>query len=141
MLKRSYSLAATLLVVHEIDSAFWREWNLFGLPGGISLFLAIHVVMVLALLWGHERVLLGDRVGTWMSVLLGLSGVATTLIHGSYLLSGSDAFRTPASLSVLGSMLVVSVVLLGTAFFGTDAPLRAGGEAIAERAVSTASRS
>lgn len=128
MLKRTYSLAATLLVVHEIDSAFWQEWNLFGLPGGVSLFLAVHVAMVWALLWGHERVLLGDRAGTWMSVLLGLSGVATALIHGSFLLRGADAFRTPASLAVLGSTLVVSLVLLGAAFFGPAVSRRTGGE-------------
>ena len=29
-----YLINATLLIVHEIDSAYWEEWKLFGLPGG-----------------------------------------------------------------------------------------------------------
>ncbi len=34
MLHRLYVLNATLLLVHELDSAFWREWDVLGLPGG-----------------------------------------------------------------------------------------------------------
>jgi hypothetical protein len=34
-------LNLALLITHEIDSAFWKEWNLFGLPGGVQEFLAL----------------------------------------------------------------------------------------------------
>ncbi len=34
MLRSLYLANATLLVVHELDSVFWREWELFRLPGG-----------------------------------------------------------------------------------------------------------
>ncbi len=27
-----------MLIVHEIDSAYWEEWKLFRLPGGESVF-------------------------------------------------------------------------------------------------------
>ena len=29
----TYLADLTLLVVHEIDSAYWKEWELFHLPG------------------------------------------------------------------------------------------------------------
>ena len=38
-------LGAALLVVHELDSTFWREWELFGLPDsadGLQQFVADH---------------------------------------------------------------------------------------------------
>ncbi|MGD0589579.1 MAG: DUF6713 family protein [Bacteroidota bacterium] len=34
-------LNLTLLIIHEIDSTFWKEWNLFRLPGGIQGVLAL----------------------------------------------------------------------------------------------------
>jgi hypothetical protein len=37
-----YFMNAILLIVHEIDSAYWKEWELFKLRGGITGFLIIH---------------------------------------------------------------------------------------------------
>ena len=37
-----YLANAVLLISHEIDSAYWKEWDLFKLPGGITGFLIIH---------------------------------------------------------------------------------------------------
>lgn len=37
-----YLANAILLICHEMDSAYWKEWELFRLPGGITLFLIIH---------------------------------------------------------------------------------------------------
>lgn len=33
---------AALLVTHEIDAAYWKEWELFGLPGTEGGFLVLH---------------------------------------------------------------------------------------------------
>jgi len=30
-----YLANAVLLINHEIDSAYWKEWELFKLPGGM----------------------------------------------------------------------------------------------------------
>ena len=32
---RLYLANTALLIAHEIDSAYWKEWELFHLPGGI----------------------------------------------------------------------------------------------------------
>jgi len=37
-----YLINAILLINHEIDSAFWKEWELFKLLGGIGGFLILH---------------------------------------------------------------------------------------------------
>ena len=29
-----YVVNATLLICHQIDSAYWREWELLRVPGG-----------------------------------------------------------------------------------------------------------
>ncbi|MFA9496698.1 MAG: DUF6713 family protein, partial [Candidatus Bathyarchaeota archaeon] len=47
-----YLINATLLIVHEIDSAYWEEWKLFGLPGGLQGFLLIHIPLIALILYG-----------------------------------------------------------------------------------------
>ena len=49
-----YLANAVLLILHEIDSAYWREWELFRIPGGIALFLALHVPLLSVVLLGQN---------------------------------------------------------------------------------------
>jgi hypothetical protein len=58
-----YAVNAVLLIVHEIDSAYWKEWELFHLPGGISGFLALHIPLILVVFYGFSRVVLETRGG------------------------------------------------------------------------------
>src|SRR5512138_2206626 len=100
-----YLLEAALLVVHEIDSAFWREWDLFGLPGGEAGFLALHVPLVAVVVWGYGRVVEGARAGARMSAALAIAGLAAAAIHGTLLARGAPEFRTAPSLLVLAAVL------------------------------------
>lgn len=52
MLFRLYFINAILLILHEIDSAYWREWELFSLPGGTNGFLPLHVPLLFFVLYG-----------------------------------------------------------------------------------------
>ena len=47
-----YLINAVLLINHEIDSAYWKEWELFRLPGGITGFLVIHFPLLFLVLHG-----------------------------------------------------------------------------------------
>ena len=47
-----YLANAILLIIHEIDSAFWKEWELFKLPGGINGFLILHFPLLFLILYG-----------------------------------------------------------------------------------------
>jgi len=58
-----YLLNLSLLITHEIDSAFWKEWELFRLPGGIQLFLLLNFVLVILYLLGHQRVIQRQAMG------------------------------------------------------------------------------
>ena len=50
-----YLLNCALLFSHEIDSAYWQEWDLFGLPGGIQLFLVLNLLLLVVALYGFKR--------------------------------------------------------------------------------------
>ncbi|MFC7046329.1 DUF6713 family protein [Halobacteriaceae archaeon GCM10025711] len=105
-----YLLNAALLFTHEIDSAFWEEWTLFGLPGGIQLFLVLNFVLLLAFLYGYGLLVAGRRTGDWFALLLAGAGLFAVVAHGFFLATGHPEFRLPVSLALLAATAVVSPV-------------------------------
>ncbi len=107
-----YMVNFSLLTAHEIDSAFWREWDLFGVPGGIQFFVLLHIPLLLLLMAGFQRLLAVRRSGYWISLLMAASGIGAFVVHGSFWLRGRSDFRLPASVLVLSALFAVSVVQL-----------------------------
>jgi hypothetical protein len=105
-----YLLNSALLVTHEIDSAFWHEWDLFGLPGGLQGFLVVNLVLVLIVLYGFKQVLLETRAGRWFSLALAGVGIFAFSVHSYFMLRGHPEFRLPVSIGLLWATFVVSLV-------------------------------
>jgi hypothetical protein len=105
-----YLFNAVLLINHEIDSAYWQEWELFRLPGGISGFLLVHFPLLFVVLYGlvlvHQRTL----AGLIFSLLLSLGGLFAFSIHTYFLRRGRDEFKAPVSQFILVATLVLSLV-------------------------------
>lgn len=112
-----YLVNAALLVTHEIDSAYWQEWNLFRLPGGIALFLALHLPLVFLILYGllfvHQR----TTAGLVFSFILAAGGVFAFVIHMYFIKKGREEFRTPMSLFILAAALIVSLAQAAAVLF------------------------
>ena len=52
-----YTVNLLFLIVHEMDSAYWKEWELFHLPGGLGGFLLLHFPLLLPALWGVTKIM------------------------------------------------------------------------------------
>ena len=105
-----YLINATLLISHEIDSAYWKEWELFRLPGGITLFLLLHLPVVFLFLYGLILVFRQSPLGLAFSLALSLSGIFAFVIHMYFIRKGRDEFRLPISLFILAATFVVSLI-------------------------------
>ena len=101
-----YLLNLALLITHEIDSAFWKEWNLFGLPGGIQEFLVVNFLLMLVALVGFRNMISGKRSGYYFALNVAGSGIFAFGIHSYFVLQGHREFT-----------LLVSVVTLIIIFF------------------------
>ncbi|MFZ5523103.1 MAG: DUF6713 family protein [Pseudomonadota bacterium] len=104
-----YLLNAAVLLTHEIDSAYWHEWELLGIPGGIQVFLVLNLLLVMVILYGHQSLALGRASGFMLSWVLVAGGLFAFIIHSYFLLQGSEAFMAPASLALLVATLVLSL--------------------------------
>jgi hypothetical protein len=115
LLGRLYVANAAFLIAHEIDSAYWHEWNLFGLGGGVGAFVLLHIPLAAAVLWGFGALRTGARSGLWMSALLAAAGLGAGAIHGAFLMSGRTEFRTPVSIAIITATTLLSLVQLWAA--------------------------
>ena len=111
-----YLVNSVFLINHEIDSAYWEEWKLFRIPGGISAFLLLHFPVLFVVLYGLVLVYQQSYYGLLISVLVALSGIFAFMAHTFFLLKGRDEFKTSMSLFILVSILVISLIQLAYTF-------------------------
>ena len=107
-----YLINAILLIDHEIDSAYWQEWNLFSLPGGIRFFLIIHIPILFFVLYGLVLIREQHFIGLIFSLLLAVSGLFAFMIHTYFIKRGHPEFKTIISQLILISVSIVSVIQL-----------------------------
>ncbi len=101
-----------MLIIHEIDSAYWKEWDLFHLPGGIAGFLILHVPLLTVILYGLIEVHQVSRAGFLFSMILSLGGIFAFAIHTYFIRKGRSEFKTPMSIAILVAILVISMIQL-----------------------------
>ena len=112
-----FLLNVVLLTVHEIDSAYWHEWELLRLPGGIQFFLILHIPLLGGILFGFWRVVLWERGARLFSYTVAGIGVGAVALHTVLILAGNPEFRQPVSLMVLAGVLVVSCLQITTTYY------------------------
>ena len=105
-----YLINSVLLIVHEIDSAYWQEWDLFKLPGGITGFLMIHLPLVFLVLYGLILVFQQTFFGLIFSLVLSISGLFAFTIHTINIKKGRNEFKVPVSIFLLIAILIVSLI-------------------------------
>jgi hypothetical protein len=103
-----YVLNFALLFTHQIDSAYWKEWELFHIPGGPQLNLVLNFALMIVALAGLKLLVDGSAAGHAFSLLLAAAGVFAFGIHAFFLARGDARFRLPVCLAVLAATLPVS---------------------------------
>jgi hypothetical protein len=109
---RLYVGNLALLTTHQADAAFWHEWDVFGVPGGLPMFLGFNVVVVALVGQGLVRVAAGAPSARRAAMVCAALGLLTVLLHTVFLWRDRAAFWAPSSIGVLLGVLVVSVAQL-----------------------------
>ena len=112
-----YLFNSILLIDHEIDSAYWKEWELFKLPGGITGFILLHLPLLFLILYGLVQVFQQTFAGLILSVILSLGGIFAFTIHTIFILKGRNEFKVPVSIFLLVATLIVSIIQLAITIY------------------------
>lgn len=76
-----YILNVTLLLLHEIESAYEREWEILHLPGAITGFLLMHIPLLLVMFYGLIEIETYSTVGLIIGIIAGVGGLVPFLVH------------------------------------------------------------
>jgi hypothetical protein len=109
LLRRLYLINAAVLLVHQMDAAYWHEWELFRMPGGLALYLALNLPIALAMLAGYGAVAAGRASAVAYAWVVAGSGLFAAGFHAWHLAGGDPAFQAPVSLALLADTAVLSL--------------------------------
>ena len=109
-----FLLNSTVLFTHQIDAAYWHEWNLFHLPGGNQLNLILNLPIIALVLLAFLQVATHSLHQRLCHQFLAGLGLLTVAIHSGFLLAGHPEFLQPVSLLLLAATLILSVAELMT---------------------------
>ena len=109
---RWYTATLLSLIVHQIDAAYWHEWDMFHVPGSIQGFLLFNALAVGLLLHGYRQVILGTPQARRYAQLCGGIGVLTALLHAGFAAVGNQQFGLPLSIATIVACLVSGTGLL-----------------------------
>lgn len=113
-----YMINSVLLIVHEIDSGYQEEWKLFRIPGGVSVFLLLHIPLVGLIMYGLIEVSNGTALGSLLSTVVALGGLFAFCIHTYFIRKGNPEFKSVTSQALLYAILVVSLAQLYVTVMG-----------------------
>lgn len=106
-----YLINATILITHEIDSAYWQEWKLLNPEdeNGINGFLILHLPMIIAILLGLVFIYDNKCGGLIFSFILATGGLFAFFFHFYHLRKGKPEFNTTLSKGLIISTFVISI--------------------------------
>ncbi|MGB4075839.1 DUF6713 family protein [Pseudomonas sp.] len=107
-MERSYFITMCLLILHQIDAAFWREWEMFYLPGGVQGYLVFNSLVIPLVLLGYKHVVQSSDKAIIFATACATLGVLTFLIHSGFALAGFEQFHLPLSMAIILLCLLTS---------------------------------
>jgi len=76
-----YIVNATLLLLHEIESAYEKEWEILKLPGKITGFLLLHIPIIILIFYGLIEIEKKSTIGLILGIVAGIGGVIPFIVH------------------------------------------------------------
>jgi hypothetical protein len=107
-----YILTLSLVLTHQIDAAYWHEWEIFKLPGDITFFNLFNLILIPFLLVGLVRVVLQPANAFRYSLCVSMLGILVFLIHAGFYVFGFEQFNLPLSIAIIVGNGVFGVLQL-----------------------------
>ena len=106
-----YIANATLLLLHEIESAYEKEWELLKLPGKITGFLLFHVPIIILIFYGLIEIEKVSVIGLIFGVIMGIGGIVPFIVH-KIIVKKTESFSRLISNAIIYLNVLFGVSLL-----------------------------
>jgi hypothetical protein len=91
--------------LHELESAYEREWEILKLPGNITGFLLLHIPVIFLLFYGMIEIERNSTIGLILGMVLGIGGVIPAIVH-------LIIYKTPDQYNLLISKAIIYLNIL-----------------------------
>lgn len=95
--------------MHEIESAYEKEWEILKLPGKITGFLLFHIPIILLIFYGLIEIEKVSTIGLRLGIIFGISGIIPFFVHKVFV-KRKDRFN-----SAISNLIIYINVLTGAA--------------------------
>ncbi len=110
MLNTVVILNLALVLTHQVDGAYWHEWEMFQLPGGIQLNNCINVVTFIVLLYLFVPVVQRKAAGMTCSLVIAAISALVLPIHTGFAIAGYQQFHLPFSIFIIVGTFLLSIL-------------------------------
>jgi hypothetical protein len=110
MLNKVVILNLALVLTHQVDAAYWHEWEMFQLPGGIQLNNFINVLTLIALLYLFVPVIQRKASGVTCSLVIAAISALVLPIHTGSAIAGYQQFHLPFSIFIIVGTFLLSIL-------------------------------
>ena len=114
--KPKYSLNAivvlniTFLTGHQIDAAYWHEWEMFKLPGGIQFYNIFNLILFAISIGCLIPIVERRKVGRYASIAIASCSGIVLPIHSLFALAGFRQFNLPVSILLILGTFIISII-------------------------------
>ncbi|NLK71395.1 MAG: hypothetical protein GX285_00055 [Clostridiales bacterium] len=106
-----FILNATLLILHEIESSYEKEWEILRLPVKISGFLILHIPIILLLFYGVVEIKKLTPIGLILGIVIGIGGMIPFLVH-KVIVNRKDKFNMKISNIIIYTNLISGIITI-----------------------------
>ena len=110
MLNKVVILNLALVLTHQVDGAYWHEWEMFQLPGGIQLNNFINVLTFVALLYLFIPVVQRKGSGITCSLVIAAISALVLPIHVGFAIAGYQQFHLPFSIFIIVGTFLLAIL-------------------------------
>jgi len=113
MLVFFYILNVTLLILHEIESSYEKEWEILKLPGKITGFILFHIPILFLFFYGLYCIIQYPQMKTIISMIIGIAGFIPFLVHKIFI-TKKEYFNKPISNILIYGNIISGIMLIIT---------------------------
>lgn len=106
-----YVLNAMLLLLHEIESAYEKEWEILKIPGKITVFLVLHIPIILLIFYGLLEIEKQSAQGLRLGIIMGIAGVIPFLVHKIFV-KRKGRFNLPISNIIIYANIITGIIII-----------------------------
>ena len=107
---------SVLLILHEIESAYEKEWIILKIPVDITGFILLHIPILILLFYCPIAILLGHGIGYTLSIIIGFGGTIPFLVHKVFF-NNKEHFNKQISYSIIYLDLVIGIIEIITSIY------------------------